>query len=47
MYVKFCNHINKTLEIIQTLVMTGFFGSPCNLELKVATKLCFNHILIL
>ena len=33
MYVKFCNHINKTLEIIQILVMTGFFGSPCTLKM--------------
>ena len=24
MYVKFCNRINKTLEVIQTLVMTVF-----------------------
>ena len=30
MYVKFCNHNNKTLEIIQILVITSFFGSPCS-----------------
>ena len=30
MCLKFCNHIKATLEIIQILVMTGFFGSPCN-----------------
>ena len=28
MYVIFCNHINKTLKIIQVLVMTGFLGHP-------------------
>ena len=28
MYVKFCYDINKTLEIIKDLVMTGFLGHP-------------------
>ena len=41
MYVKFCNHITKTLEIIQDLVITVLLGHPvANVTAIVKFKTC-------